>query len=118
MIFLNLLFHSLHLVIIFSSLTLFLFKDLVVIHLCLQASILFSWLIIGPILNKPGMCLLTELQKKMGLSQNGELPHSYIVFLCQKLGYKGNDFKKIDRITFTIFGVCTFISAGRFIFGV
>ena len=116
MFLLNLIFHVLHLVIILSSISLFLFKDLVVIHLCLQATILFSWVVIGPIINKPGVCLLTELQKKLGLSQKGEIPHSYIVFLCQKLGYKGDDFKKIDRITFTVFGVCTVVSVMRFIF--
>lgn len=68
-------------------------------------------------MNKPGMCFLTELHKKLGLNKGGEAPHSYIVYLCKKLGYKGQDYKKIDRITFAVFGVCTFISIFRFLSG-
>jgi len=115
MLILNALFHILHLSIILSSLTLFLFDNLIILHLCLQGVILFSWLVIGPIINKPGVCLLTEAHKKLGLSQQGEQPHSYIVYLIKKLGYKGNDYKKIDIITFVVFGLCTVFSLTRFV---
>lgn len=114
MFLLNSLFHLLHIVIIVSSLTLFLFDDLVVIHLWLQATILCSWLVLGPIINKPGMCLLTEIQKKMGLGGDNDFPDSYMVYLFKKLGYKGNDTKKIDLITFSVFSVCTVISIARY----
>jgi len=113
---LNILFHALHLTIILSSLFLFLFEQLVGVHLILQAVILSSWVVIGPLINKPGVCLLTEVHKKLGLNKNEEPPHSYIVFLVQKLGYKGKDYKKIDIITFAVFGVCTVISLVRFVF--
>lgn len=115
MFFLNGIFHLLHIVIILSSLTLFLFDDFVVLHLWLQAVILSSWLILGPLMNKPGMCLLTEVQKKMGLGGDS-FPSSYMFYLVKKLGYKGNDSKKVDLITFAGFAVCTLISVIRFVY--
>lgn len=118
MILLNALFHILHLSIIISSLTLFWFKSLVPVHLLLQAAILFSWLVLGPLLNKPGMCLLTEIHKMLGLAQNGDAPHSYIVYLVKKFGYRGNDYKKIDIFTFVIFALCTLVSLLRFVLDV
>jgi len=112
---LNVIFHLLHVLIILSSISLFLFEELVVVHLWLQATILFSWLVLGPIVNKPGMCLLTEIQKKMGLKHNGEFPDSYMFYLSKKFGYKGNNTKKVDRITFSVFTVCTIVSILRYI---
>lgn len=115
---LNVIFHLLHVLIILSSISLFLFKGLVVSHLWLQATILFSWFVLGPIINKPGMCLLTEIQKKMGLKHDGKFPDSYMFYLSKKLGYKGNDTKKVDRITFSVFSICTIISVIRYLFGI
>lgn len=116
MFLLNGVFHLLHIIIILSSLTLFLFDDFVVIHLWLQAIILSSWLIIGPLMNKPGICLLTEVQKKMGLGGDNDFPSSYMFYLVKKFGYKGSDSKKVDLITFAGFSVCTLISVIRFIY--
>jgi hypothetical protein len=116
MFFINFIFHFLHIAIIVSSLTLFLFEGLVVSHLWLQATILSSWLIIGPIINKPGMCLLTEIQKKMGLGGDNNFPDSYMFYLSKKLGYKGNNTKRVDIITFSVFSVCTVTSILRYIY--
>jgi len=113
---LNAVFHLLHLLIILASVSLCFFESFVVYHLVLQAVILTSWLIIGPLLNQPGMCLLTEIQKKLGLGGAGDFPHSYMVYLFKKFGYKGNDTKKIDLITFSVFSVCTCISLLRYFY--
>jgi len=116
MFLLNGIFLLFHIVIVLSSLTLFLFDGFVVLHLWLQAVILSSWLILGPLMNKPGMCLLTEVQKKMGLGGGNNFPSSYMFYLVKKLGYKGNDSKKVDILTFSGFTVCTLISIIRFIY--
>lgn len=116
MYFINAIFHVMHLAIIISSLTLFLFDDLVVVHLLLQASILTSWIIIGPLINKPGVCVLTEVQKKLGANGDNTFPASYMFYLAKKLGYKGDDTKKVDLITFAGFSVCTVISIIRYIY--
>lgn len=116
MYFVNAIFHVLHVGIILSSVLMCFFEGLIVFHLWLQATILSSWLIIGPIVNKPGMCLLTEIQKKMGLSGSEDFPHSYMVYLFNKFGYQGNDTKKIDMITFSVFSVCTSVSLLRYLY--
>ncbi|MDH5393598.1 MAG: hypothetical protein OEY11_10460 [Gammaproteobacteria bacterium] len=116
MYFINGVFHVLHIVIILSSLFLYLIDDLIAVHLMLQATILTSWLIIGPMIKKPGVCLLTELQKKLGLGGSSGFTDSYMVFLSKKLGYKGNDAKKIELITFSVFSVCTALSLFRYLY--
>lgn len=116
MSFINFIFHFLHIAIIVSSLTLFLFDGLVIAHLWLQAVILTSWLIIGPMINKPGVCVLTEVQKKMGLGGDNDFSGSYVFYLSKKLGYKGSNTKRVDMITFSVFSVCTVISVLRYIY--
>ena len=110
---LNIFFHFLHIAIILSSITLWLFESTIVIHLWLQATILFSWLIIGPVFNKPGMCVVTEIQKKLGLNTNGHFPDSYMIYLYHKLGFEGASPKKIDLVTFSVFILCTLVSLVR-----
>ena len=110
---LNAFFHLLHITVILSSLFMCFFEDLLVIHLWLQASILSSWLILGPIMNKPGMCLLTEIQKKINKESHIEFPDSYMIYLYNKLGFSTTDTKKIDTVTFSVFAVCTLISIAR-----
>lgn len=110
---LNAFFHFLHVVIIVASLSLCLFESTIVYHLWLQATILFSWLVIGPLLSKPGMCVLTEVQKKMGLNTNGDFPESYMIYLYNKLGFKGASDKTIDKVTFGVFTLCTLVSLVR-----
>ena len=116
MLLLNAIFHFLHITIILSSLFLYWFDAFVGLHLILQGIILTSWLIIGPMIKKPGVCLLTELQKKLGLGGNADFTDSYVVYLSKKLGYKGNDVKKIDLITFSVFAICTVISVFRYVY--
>ena len=118
MIFLNAIFHLLHITIILASLFLYWFDDFIGVHLLLQATILTSWLIIGPMMKKPGVCLLTELQKKLGLGGDADFTDSYMVYLSKRLGYKGHDTKKIDHITFFVFTICTVISAFRYVLGI
>ncbi|MDH5516876.1 MAG: DUF2784 family protein [Gammaproteobacteria bacterium] len=115
MFLLNFVFHLLHIIIILSSLFLYWFDDFVGLHLILQVIILSSWLIIGPIMKKPGVCVLTELQKKMGLGGDAGFSESYIVYLVKKLGYKGHDNKKIDLITFSVFALSSIVSIYRYV---
>jgi hypothetical protein len=103
-------FHFLHISVILASVTLCFFKNLVYAHLILQAAILISWFVIGPLINKPGMCLITEIQRKIYYKYHVEFPSSYMVYLYNKFGIKVENKKKADQITFSVFTICTLIS--------
>ena len=110
---LNVLFHALHIAIIVSSLFMCFFESLLVAHLWIQSSIIFSWLVLGPIHNQPGMCLITEIQKKINKHYNIDFPSSYMIYLYNKFGINVVDEKKINIVTFSVFAVCTIISIIR-----
>ncbi|MDH5393605.1 MAG: hypothetical protein OEY11_10495 [Gammaproteobacteria bacterium] len=96
-----------------SSLLLCFFESLLAVHLWIQASILTSWLVIGPLIHKPGMCLLTEIQKKINHYYDVDFPDSYMLYLYNKLGVNINNTQTVDRLTFTVFAVCSLISVIR-----
>jgi len=102
--------HTLHLLIILLSISLCFFSETQKIHLLLQGSILFSWVILGPLINKPGMCLITEIQKKLNNTYRKNFPNSYMVLIYQKLGVNINNMKKADLVTFSVFIVTTLVS--------
>jgi len=106
----NFFLHILHILVIFSSISLWLFSETRGIHLLLQGSILFSWLILGPLINKPGMCLITEIQKKLNTMHGKNFPDSYMVLIYQKSGINLRNTKKADLVTYSVFIVTTLIS--------
>lgn len=89
------------------------FESLLIVHLWLQATILSSWVILGPIAKKPGMCVLTELQKKINQYNNVDFPDSYMIYLYSKFGINVVNTKRMDKITFSVFAMCTTISVVR-----
>jgi len=112
---LNVFLHILHVMVIISSLIMCFFESLIVFHLWLQGAILSSWVILGPIIKQPGMCLITEIQKIVNRKNNIVFPNSYMIYLYHKLGFNVKDEKKINNVTFSVFTICTLISIVRFL---
>jgi hypothetical protein len=111
----NFVFHSVHVIVILASVFLCFFKDFIYIHLILQASILVSWFVIGPIFNQPGMCLITEVQRWIYHKYNLDFPSSYMMYLYEKFGIEVGSEKNADRITFSVFTLCTLVSISQLI---
>lgn len=105
--------HVAHIAVILSSLLMCFFEGLIVIHIWLQLSILGSWLIVGPLFKKPGMCVITELQRALNKMHNVDFPSSYMTYLYSSMDIEITDERKVDIITFSVFGVCTAISLLR-----
>ena len=105
--------HLVHTAVILGSLLLWLFESLLVVHLWLQAAILCSWLVIGPLFKSPGMCIVTELQRALNRMHNIDFPASYMTYLYSAMGITITDEERVNTITFFVFAMCTVISVLR-----
>ncbi len=104
-IFINALLHFTHLAIITASLLLWILPHYQKAHLFLQLIILLSWLGIGTLKKDLGYCLATDLQRRWKLAHGYNFPTSYMVYLWHMFGFKNMSEKKINKITFSVFGL-------------
>ncbi|MDE1464310.1 DUF2784 family protein [Spartinivicinus poritis] len=108
--------HTLHIAIIIFSMTGWLFAVTRPYHLVLCGLIIFSWFGVGLLVKKPGMCLVTELQKKIWKTMGIEDRDGYIIYLVEKITGKAANSKKADIVTQVCFfsafvlSICFFMS--------
>ncbi len=105
---LNFILHILHIGIIVGSIGLCFVNPK--LHLAWQAVILFSWLVIGPVLKKPGMCILTEAQIWLHKQRGKDFPAAYLTYIYRKLGLSANNQKTVNGVTYGVFAASTLIS--------
>ncbi|MCX4026182.1 DUF2784 family protein [Endozoicomonas sp. SM1973] len=100
--------HAIHIAIIIFSMIGWLFVATRLYHLVLCSLIIFSWFGVGIVAKKPGMCLVTELQKRVWKSMGIEDRDGYIIYLVERVTGKTPSSKKVDIVT-QIFFFSTFI---------
>lgn len=107
----NVLMHGMHLAVIsFSSLG-WIWPQTRALHLVLAAGVAASWFLLGPIMGRPGLCILTEVQhriwKRMGRT---EMPN-YMPLLYERIAGHPGDPERINRVTQIAFYSTTLASA-------
>ena len=84
-------------------------------HLVLCALTVFSWFGLGIPAGKPGMCLVTEIQKKLWRRMAIEDRDSYVVFLLERITGRRPDPARTEVMTQATFYVSAVISLGLFL---
>lgn len=111
----NTIMHSMHMLIILTSLLGFLLTDLLAWYIIFQASILCSWIGYGFYDKRWGRCIITEIQWNIK-DTYGKRPEteSYILYWVKyKFGINSEE-KNVDIYITTIFAVTFLVGIGRF----
>lgn len=88
LLFLDILFDALHIVVILFNLTGWIFKVTRRVHRWLVGMTAFCWLVIGPFVGAVGYCPLTEWHWRIKEARGEKhLPGSYIDYLLQGAGF-------------------------------
>lgn len=108
---LNITFHLIHVGIILFCLLAWLSPDLLIYHLILCILTLSSWFVIGYIVKKPGICIITAIQQKLRKHVNtNEVIENYVHFLLKSITGKDIDPKKVDLCTAISLYILTLLS--------
>lgn len=104
----NILLHALHLGIVLLIGIGWLFCNMRLPTLALQAAVLFSWYVLGPLSgNRPGFCLVTDIQwrlhRRLGLPERAG---GYVKHLLDSLTGRDLDPALVDRWSLRAFFAC------------
>ena len=107
--------HGMHLSIISFTILGWIIPTWCLAHLVLCALIVLSWFGLGIPAGKPGMCLVTEIQKKLWRRKGIEDRDSYMEYLLEKITGKRPDPARTEVMTQATFYTSAVISLVLFL---
>ena len=107
--------HGMHLAIISFTVLGWLVPAWRLAHLALCALILLSWFGLGIPAGKPGMCLVTEIQKKLWRRKGIDDRDSYMVYLFERITGKRPNEVRTEVVTQATFYASAVISLVLFL---
>ncbi len=106
----NVLMHALHLAVISFSTLGWIWPQTRALHLALAAGVAAAWFVLGPLVGRPGICILTEIQHRIWARMGRTEMPSYMSLLYQRVAGHPGDSKRIDRVTQVVFYSTTLAS--------
>lgn len=102
--------HAAHIAVIAFCLCGWIWTDTLPFHFALCVAIALSWFVLGPLLGKPGYCLLTGIQHEVWARQGRSERRNYVCFLFETTTRRRANPMVIERTTQGVFYVCALLS--------